>query len=77
MSFWAEDMLMPSRNKFEQDGKKAVDTLVGDGKGVKGKYYMKLLIFYHLISAKKKKHCLKPVYKKPVSVLIKQITVNV
>ena len=39
MSFWAEDMLMPSRNKFEQEGKQAVDVLMGDGKSVKGKYH--------------------------------------
>lgn len=39
MSYWAEDMLMPTRNAFEQDGKNAVETLIGDGKGVKGKYH--------------------------------------
>lgn len=38
MSYWAEDMLVPAKNAFEQDGKKAVDTLIGDGKGVKGLY---------------------------------------
>ncbi len=38
MSFWAEDMLMPARNNFEQEGKKAVNELMGDGKGVQGKY---------------------------------------
>ena len=32
MTFWAEDMLMPARNTFEQDGKKAVSELMGDGK---------------------------------------------
>lgn len=38
MSFWAEDMLMPARNTFEQDGKRAVEELMGDGKSIKGKY---------------------------------------
>ena len=38
MSYWAEDMLMPARNRFEENGKKAVDTLVGNGKDTKGKY---------------------------------------
>ncbi len=38
MSFWAEDMLMPSRNTFEQEGKKAVEELMGDGKNIRGKY---------------------------------------
>lgn len=38
MSYWAEDMLVPAKNAFEQDGRKAVDTLIGDGKGVKGLY---------------------------------------
>ena len=54
MSFWAEDMLMPSRNKFEQDGKKAVDTLVGDGKGVKGKYHEAIDILSPHISKEEK-----------------------
>lgn len=39
MSFWAEDILMPTRNNFEQQGKNAVDILMGDGKNVKGKYH--------------------------------------
>ena len=38
MTFWAEDMLMPARNTFEQDGKKAVSELMGDGKNIRGKY---------------------------------------
>lgn len=38
MSFWAEDMLMPARNTFEQNGKKAVDELMGNGKDIRGKY---------------------------------------
>lgn len=76
MSFWAEDMLMPSRNKFEQDGKKAVDTLVGDGKGVKGKYHEAIDILSPHIS-KEEKTLLETSLQKPVSVLIKQITVNV
>ena len=38
MSYWAEDMLMPSRNQFEQQGKDVVQKLVGDGNATKGKY---------------------------------------
>ncbi len=38
MSFWAEDILMPTRNTFEQEGKKAVSELMGDGNNVRGKY---------------------------------------
>ena len=38
MSFWAEDMLMPTRNVFEQEGKKTVSELMGDGKNLQGKY---------------------------------------
>ncbi len=39
MSYWAEDMLMPTRNAFEQNGKNAVNVLLGDGKSFKGKYH--------------------------------------
>lgn len=38
MTFWAEDILMPKRNAMEQDGKKVIDSLVGNGKTQKGKY---------------------------------------
>ncbi len=38
MSFWAEDMLMPVRNKLEKDGQDVVTSLVGDIKGAKGKF---------------------------------------
>ena len=38
MSFWAEDMLMPTRNKLEQDGIHVVDKIMGDGKTKKGTY---------------------------------------
>lgn len=37
MSYWAEDMLMPARNNFEENGRRAVDALVGNGKE-RGKY---------------------------------------
>ena len=37
MSYWAEDMLMPVRNTFEENGKRAVDTLIGSNKE-RGKY---------------------------------------
>lgn len=38
MSYWAEDMLMPSRSKLEAEGNSAVNTLMGDLKSQKGKY---------------------------------------
>lgn len=38
MSYWAEDMLMPTRNAFEENGQQAVDMLIGNGKNTKGKY---------------------------------------
>ena len=38
MSFWAEDILMPQRNKLEQEGQNVVSNLVGDIQGHKGKY---------------------------------------
>lgn len=38
MSYWAEDMLMPARNTFEENGKRAVEMLIGNGKDTKGKY---------------------------------------
>ncbi len=38
MSFWAEDMLMPQRNKLEQEGIDVVNKLMGDTKTQKGKY---------------------------------------
>ena len=39
MSFWAEDILMPTRNKIEKQGKDTVNVLFGDGKSIKGKYH--------------------------------------
>ena len=39
MTFWAEDMLMPERNKLEQNGIKVVDKIMGDGKAQKGTYH--------------------------------------
>jgi len=37
MSYWAEDMLMPAKHNFEEQGRRAVDTLIGNGKD-RGKY---------------------------------------
>ncbi len=37
-TFWAEDILMPQRNKLEESGNKVVNSLVGDGKTQKGAY---------------------------------------
>ena len=37
-TFWAEDILMPERNRLEEEGRQVVDSLVGDGKTIKGKY---------------------------------------
>lgn len=38
MSFWAEDILMPERNRLEAEGQKVINTLVGDGKSQKGAF---------------------------------------
>ncbi len=38
MSFWAEDMLMPERNRLEKEGQDVVSAIVGDIKGTKGKF---------------------------------------
>ena len=38
MSFWAEDMLMPERNRLEKEGQEVVSALVGDIQGTKGKF---------------------------------------
>ena len=39
MSFWAEDILMPERNKLEQNGTKIVDKIMGNGKSQQGTYH--------------------------------------
>lgn len=38
MNFWAQDILMPTRDGFEKEGKEVVDKLFGDGNGKKGLY---------------------------------------
>lgn len=38
MTFWAEDMLMPERNKLEQNGTDVIDKIMGDGKTQRGIY---------------------------------------
>ena len=38
LSFWAEDIMMPKRNKLEKDGIEVVNTLTGNGKEQKGIY---------------------------------------
>jgi len=38
MTFWAEEIMMPTRNKFERQGLDVVEQLVGDGKDKKGLY---------------------------------------
>ena len=38
MNFWAQDILMPKRNAFEQEGKDVVNKLFSDGNGKKGLY---------------------------------------
>jgi len=37
-NFWAEETLMPHRNKLEEEGNQIVNSLVGDGKTQKGAY---------------------------------------
>ena len=36
--FWAEDILMPQRNKVEADGLNTIQAIIGDGKSQKGTY---------------------------------------
>ena len=36
--FWAEEALMPERNRIEAEGNSVIDSLVGDGKTQKGAY---------------------------------------
>ena len=38
MTFWAEEIMMPTRNKFERQGLDVVENLVGNGKDKKGVY---------------------------------------
>ena len=38
MTFWAEEILMPTRNGVEQKGLNAVEKVMGNGKGQKGLY---------------------------------------
>ena len=38
MTFWAEEILMPTRNEFESQGKNVVNKLLGNGKDSKGAY---------------------------------------
>ena len=38
LSFWAEDILMPQRNKLEKEGQETVSSLVGNIQGTKGKF---------------------------------------
>ena len=45
--FWAEDILMPKRNKIEEDGLQVINALVGDGKTTKGAY-RELIELLHL-----------------------------
>ena len=37
-NFWAEEILMPHRNKLEEEGLNVINSLVGDGKTTKGAY---------------------------------------
>ena len=54
MTFWAEDMLMPERNKLEQNGIKVVDKIMGDGKAQKGTYHEILEILEPHVSKEEK-----------------------
>ena len=38
LDFWAESIMMPQRNKIEQQGNSIVNSLVGDGKASRGGY---------------------------------------
>ena len=54
MTFWAEDMLMPARNKLEKDGLEVVNKVMGDGKTQKGTYQEILEILTPHISQEEK-----------------------
>lgn len=54
MYFWAESIMMPERNKLEQQGLEQLVKLIGDGKGQKGKYQELLeLLSKHLSQEEK------------------------
>jgi len=38
LDFWVESIMMPQRNKIEQQGANVVNSLVGDGKSIRGNY---------------------------------------
>ena len=38
MSYWAEDILMPKRNRLQQEGENVVRILMGDGKNTRGSF---------------------------------------
>lgn len=54
MTFWAEDMLMPARNKLEQNGIRVIDKIMGDGKAQKGTYHEIIEILEPHISQEEK-----------------------
>ena len=54
MTFWAEDMLMPERNKLEQNGIRVVDKIMGDGKTQKGTYHEIIEILEPYVSQEEK-----------------------
>ena len=54
MSYWAEDMLMPERNKLEQEGQVVVNSIMGGAKAQKGKYEEILEILAPHLSADEK-----------------------
>ena len=54
MSYWAEDIMMPDRNRLEQNGKDMVNTILGDGKTQQGKYNEVIDILSPFISKEEK-----------------------
>ena len=63
MNFWAQDILMPTRNNFEKQGKEVVDKLFGDGNGKKGLYDEITDILYSRITGSEKEELAKQLTK--------------
>ena len=53
--FWAEEALMPERNRLEEEGANVVNSLVGDGKTQKGAYREVIDLLSSKLSAEEKR----------------------
>lgn len=55
LSFWAEDIVKPERDKLEAEGLKVVDSIVGNKNGTKGQYQEILEFISNSLSAEENK----------------------